>query len=474
VEHPLTDTGINCSKKLKATGLIMLITAFGYIIIQGAALGANCWNNDQDADCRMRDEHGKLIGRGAQEKTWAWIGLVYCIAAFIGYLVYMIKQPEDDDMMVKIIRRRLKASNKVPFALAFDWILSKYDGTSNIQGVVVGSDHQGQPVLVRSASKIDDADKKLAKQVLKPLFNKYDTDKSETFQVSEIRAFMKNEFGKELSKQQAKAIYKNWDKDHDDQVTLDEFMEGLFAYYIDHKDEMQRPKDSVLARSQILTELEEYNNRDSLAAEQAAQQGLYQSCDDNSMTADETHEEEEDEEEFEPWCGKNSKDLTEQEKKTRILEQSCVMMGAGTMIVLLFSDPMVNVLNEIGLRTGIPPFFVAFILAPLASNASELVASYNYAAKKTTATIEVSLQQLLGAANMNNTFCLATFLALICFRPLVWEFTAETISILLIEIVMFFYTFKTTHRLLDGIIVGCLFPFSIFLVWLLEYPIGLN
>merc|ERR1711924_387418 len=110
-----------------------------------------------------------------------------------------------------------------------------------------------------------------------------------------------------------------------------------------------------------------------------------------------------------------------------------------------FPDPMVDVLNELGVRTGIPPFFVAFILAPLASNASELIASYNYAAKKTSSTIQVSFSQLLGAANMNNTFCLGIFLALICFRPLVWEFTAETISILLIELIMFGFTCKTTH-----------------------------
>lgn len=57
-------------------------------------------------------------------------------------------------------------------------------------------------------------------------------------------------------------------------------------------------------------------------------------------------------------------------------------MGIGTLIVLLFSDPMVDILNELGVRTGIPSFFVAFILAPLASNSSELIASISYASKK--------------------------------------------------------------------------------------------
>ncbi len=43
---------------------------------------------------------------------------------------------------------------------------------------------------------------------------------------------------------------------------------------------------------------------------------------------------------------------------------------------------MVAVLSSIGARTGIPAFYISFVLAPLASNASELIASLNYSAKK--------------------------------------------------------------------------------------------
>ena len=81
---------------------------------------------------------------------------------------------------------------------------------------------------------------------------------------------------------------------------------------------------------------------------------------------------------------------------------------------------MVDCMSNLGERTGVPAFYVAFILAPLASNASELLASYNYAGKKTRKTITVSLASLEGAACMNNTFCLAIFMALIYFRQLAW------------------------------------------------------
>jgi hypothetical protein len=41
-----------------------------------------------------------------------------------------------------------------------------------------------------------------------------------------------------------------------------------------------------------------------------------------------------------------------------------------------------------------------------------------------------------GAACMNNTFCLGIFLALVFFKGLAWEFSAETISIIAVEIVI--------------------------------------
>ena len=42
----------------------------------------------------------------------------------------------------------------------------------------------------------------------------------------------------------------------------------------------------------------------------------------------------------------------------------------------------------------------------------------------------VSLAALEGAACMNNTFCLAIFMALVYFKGLAWKFSAETLTIL--------------------------------------------
>jgi len=188
---------------------------------------------------------------------------------------------------------------------------------------------------------------------------------------------------------------------------------------------------------------------------------------------EEKEEEEEEDEEEEEEVPEDLANLPPKQQKRRILWRSTWMMGLGTIIVLLFSDPMVDVLSELGVRIHVPPFYVAFILAPIASNASELIASMNYAQKKTKKSITISLSALEGAATMNNSFCLGLFLILIVARNLVWEFSAETISILIVELCLFGMSFKKTHNLIDAVIIVSFYPISLFLVIMMEYG-GLN
>merc|ERR1719235_627777 len=114
------------------------------------------------------------------------------------------------------------------------------------------------------------------------------------------------------------------------------------------------------------------------------------------------------------------------------------MMLLGTFLVLIFSDPLVDCLDEWGTRLNVKSFYIAFILAPFASNASELLSAYNYAVKKTSNSITTSLSTLVGAACMNNTFCLGVMYALIYFKGLAWQFKAETFSIMLVQWVIGF------------------------------------
>ena len=75
----------------------------------------------------------------------------------------------------------------------------------------------------------------------------------------------------------------------------------------------------------------------------------------------------------------------------------------------------------------------SFLLAPLAS-AVELLASMYYAGKKTQTSITISFAALEGAACMNNTLCLAIFMGLAYFKGIAWQYTAETLSIVFVQL----------------------------------------
>jgi len=183
-------------------------------------------------------------------------------------------------------------------------------------------------------------------------------------------------------------------------------------------------------------------------------------------------DEEDDEEESLP---EEFQHLSIDEQRRQILLRSCYKMGLGTLLVLIFSDPMVDVLSEMGKQSGIPAFYISFVLAPLASNSAELVAAYNYAQKKTSKTITISLSTLEGAACMNNTFCLGIFMGLVYFQGLAWKFTAETLSILLVQLVMaVIVLLDNRQRILHGFFILALFPGSLALVYCLENYAGLD
>lgn len=111
----------------------------------------------------------------------------------------------------------------------------------------------------------------------------------------------------------------------------------------------------------------------------------------------------------------------------------------------------------------------------MASNASELVAAYSYAVKRTQKAMTISLSTLEGAACMNNTFCLGIFFGLVYFKGLAWQFTAETLSIIFVQVVVGIIAMsKSVQTVFDASLILCLYPVSLLLVWTLENVAGLD
>lgn len=69
---------------------------------------------------------------------------------------------------------------------------------------------------------------------------------------------------------------------------------------------------------------------------------------------------------------------------------------------------------------------------------------------------------------MNNTFCLGIFLALIWLKGLTWKFSAETVSILFIELLVGVVSLNKVQTVATAALVLSLYVLSIVLVAVLE------
>ncbi|KAM3744815.1 hypothetical protein ACB098_06G079900 [Castanea mollissima] len=80
---------------------------------------------------------------------------------------------------------------------------------------------------------------------------------------------------------------------------------------------------------------------------------------------------------------------------------------------------------------------------------------------------------LYGSATMNNVLCLSVFLALVYIRGLTWDFSAEVVVILIVCLVMGLLGSLRTHfPLWTAILAILLYPFSLALVYVLDYVLG--
>lgn len=276
-------------------------------------------------------------------------------------------------------------------------------------------------------------DHKVMKKILKPFFQLYDFDKTGSVDAVELGALMRDLHG---PPGRVRQMLEKHDKNKDNTLSMDEFTKSLIDYLSE-----EGSKKHVAAR--------------------AAVQGAVE------LEADEEEEEEE--------VPEDLQGMSPEQQMRMVIFRAAYMMGLGTLLVLLFSDPMVDVLSEWGNRSGIPPFYISFVLAPFASNASELLAAYSYASKKTKGSITNSLSSLEGAACMNNTFCLAIFLALCYFQGLAWQFTAETIAIIFVQWLIGGIAMLNNYqtRFMACVVLAC-YPGCLALVYALENIVGLD
>lgn len=442
----LEQTGVVISEQIKHGGIIMVLTTIPYALIQIPAL---FMAGDDRAQVAMK------------EHWWAMSAVVICIVGLVVYMRLQLKASkagEDRGKRMAVTKKLLRqglVSLSGAVAARIDEAESKLMAQAHTEFQSLrDSDH------VKSKGGVLYPPPSVAnylKALLVDAFRSYDENNNNQLDRRECMVFFKD-FHESISENEMNGLFAKYDTDSSGMISFDEFI-GL-SYAIIKTQQSNGPQSSrTLGKVDSVS-----RNRNRRVSETIIGEHLGAATRNNGPNEDEEEDGEEEEDIPEEFTT-----LSPDEQQAAIKKRAFIMLALGTAMVVLFSDPMVDVMQEIAVRCHLPPFYVSFILAPLASNASEVIASMYYAKKKTSKTITVALSALQGAACMNNTLCLCIFMFLIFFRGLAWQYTAETIAIVAVQLVIGYMTTKsTTLKMRSALIALSLFPLSIIFVAVLE------
>jgi len=423
---PTTGAALYKSPKLSPENAQFFTGMYGSGIAVGPAVNQTVWLVLGSALVYLLIEIPAIIFRDstdleAKESPYALAALLASVAGFIAYLIHMMTSDPQEDATKKQDEILIKGilNKSIPLAGLITNIMEmKNEELSETSSLVV-------------------KDKTVARlaNVLRPFFAKHNASGDKGIDATEF-ALTCRDMHLKVSAEKMKKMHVEADTDGDGFLTFDEFVDFGIRFAAEHQDDVEDTKDKKEVEA-------------------------------GAAKAEEGEEAEEDEDKEE--VPEDFATLTHDEQQFAIKMRSLWMMGVGTVVVLLFSDPMVDCFSEIGARLNIGAFYISFVLAPIAANASEIISSYNYAAKKTRASVAISLATLLGAAVMNNTFVLSVFMVLIYGRGLYFDYFAEVVVILAVELLVCLYALKTNQTLFDALVILSFYPLSIAAVYGLYY-----
>ena len=274
----------------------------------------------------------------------------------------------------------------------------------------------------------------------------------------------------DLSMADAEYILSALDVNNDGVISREEFVEGLTKWIDERRQDYAMMKKAARKASlrKLSISVKDLQTSPLLGGDAQSEHLLTVAEEGNGGGLQAILEDEESDDDEEEEAGEEH-DLTPRE----IAFRASMLLLGGALLVAVFSDPMVDAVSSFASASGIPAFFVAFIVTPLASNSSEAVSSLQFAAKKKRKNFNLTFSQIYGAVAMNNTMCLGLFYMLMYKNRMEWIYASETLlmSFVILVVGAISYSRKTFTTSL-GLSVLALYPISVLAIWALDTFLG--
>nr|XP_043629214.1 sodium/calcium exchanger NCL2-like [Erigeron canadensis] len=116
--------------------------------------------------------------------------------------------------------------------------------------------------------------------------------------------------------------------------------------------------------------------------------------------------------------------------------KAIVLLIVGIFMLTVLAEPLVESVQQFSESARIEPFYVSFILVPLATNARTAIAAINAASQKRHLTTSLTFSEIYHKVFMNNILSFSVLVSVIYFRGLTWHFSAEILVVVIICIIM--------------------------------------
>jgi Ca2+-binding EF-hand superfamily protein len=339
----LSTVGTVPTDEIASNAKLMMVTSILYLIIQAPSFYYLAKDNS-------KSKAADLSQQADDEHTWALAGFIISVISFLSYCVYQMRSSVNQSLQEqKMEQLKLDAHKKKFLSVQFLF-----------------------------AEKNKEVREREINLVLREQFKKYDVNGDGFIDETELRV-MFAEKGIKLTKSECHNLMVEMDQHHtkDNKLSLEEYIKAMEIWLERHEDVGLGGSTAAVRRASTATGSKLHTPL--LGAD--ASSGPSSVVIENVKEGEEEEEEEEEDEEEE--------DEAKGRTKGEILRAALTSMVVGVLVVTLFSDPMVTVLGAISTTLSkaygitIPPFYISFIVTPLASNASELISAIVFAKKKT-------------------------------------------------------------------------------------------
>jgi len=307
----LFKTGISYGPEIQENGKVMLMTLIGYFIIQ---IPATMWDVLPKPGDLLKTDPVKLKGmqdkEAGKENIWALVGLVVCLVEFMYYLVTQWNDAHrgEGGVSKKITDTTVEAMKNGQLTLRAAMAKFRHKKWTKL------SKQQDLNHALLDTETMDEV-RDMCK-VLAPFFAHYDTNGDKQIEFDEFQMILRD-LNETLEKESQKKLFNNADIDSSGAISFEEFAACLMTFALDGSNDEGRQGPKFVACPSAYVSLNPKND---------VEQG----------------DDDEDEGEEKEDVPEDLADLAPEEQQRRIKFRAFTKMFAGTVLCLIFSDPMVD------------------------------------------------------------------------------------------------------------------------------------